>query len=270
VIRFADGRHLTFDHRLRPRTHSGAPSRPGVSFTYDESDRVVHAEHGAGWARYTHDADQRGSIIRIEQHPGPVTWAHRGAPAQRGVRTSRPDLLPHPHVPSGTAMAAVLADGWQPVPRGSIRITSHSEPVQPSTTHVIPAPPTTAVAAGAEVQVVPRAVIDSWLDNLNALLREVRLVPVYQAGQITGFQLAEISPDGFLHRARLRDRDILRFVNGRRIDAVQAAFELYGILRDSTILDVTLIRNGQPVTLRYLIDRTNGASLGGGWPTPPR
>ena len=53
--------------------------------------------------------------------------------------------------------------------------------------------------------------------------------------------------------AGVQDGDTLRFVNGQRIDSVQSAFQLYNILKESTNVEITVLRNTRPVTLRYVI-----------------
>lgn len=98
-----------------------------------------------------------------------------------------------------------------------------------------------------------RAEVDSYLDNLNNLLTQVNVQPVFQAGQPAGFRMTDIQKGTILDQIGVQDGDTLRFVNGQRIDSVQSAFQLYNILKESTNVEITVIRNTRPVTLRYLI-----------------
>jgi hypothetical protein len=103
------------------------------------------------------------------------------------------------------------------------------------------------------VRRLARAEVDSYLDNLPTLLTQVNIQPVFQAGQPAGFRLTDIQKGTILDQIGVQDGDTLRFVNGQRIDSVQSAYQLYNILKESTNVEITVLRNTRPVTLRYLI-----------------
>ena len=112
----------------------------------------------------------------------------------------------------------------------------------------VPQPP-----ADGQPRRLARSEVDGYLDNLNTLLTQVNIQPVFQAGQPAGFRLTDIQKGTILDQIGVSDGDTLRFVNGQRIDSVQSAFQLYNILKESTNVEITVIRNTRPVTLRYLI-----------------
>jgi len=111
--------------------------------------------------------------------------------------------------------------------------------------------------AGSVVDSTPRKLarqeVDSYLDNLNTLLTQVNIQPVFQGGQPSGFRLTDIQKGTILDQIGVQDGDVLRFVNGQRIDSVQSAFQLYNILKESTNIEITVLRNTRPTTLRYVI-----------------
>lgn len=113
----------------------------------------------------------------------------------------------------------------------------------------VPQPP----AGEGQARRLARSEVDQYLDNLNQLLTQVNVQPVFQAGQPSGFRLTDIQRGTILDQIGIQDGDTLRFVNGQRIDSVQSAFQLYNILKESTNVEITVIRNTRPVTLRYLI-----------------
>lgn len=98
-----------------------------------------------------------------------------------------------------------------------------------------------------------RAEVDQYLDNLNTLLTQVNVQPVFQGGRPAGFRLTDIQKGTILDQVGIQDGDTLRFVNGQRIDSVQAAFQLYNILKESNNVEITVLRNTRPVTMRYSI-----------------
>jgi hypothetical protein len=100
---------------------------------------------------------------------------------------------------------------------------------------------------------ISRRELDSHLDNLNLLLEQVNIQPVFEAGYPAGFRLTGFQRGSFLDRSGLKNNDVVRSVNGRRIDSVQSVFGLSAILRVSTNVEVTVLRGSAPVTLRCVI-----------------
>ncbi|MBI4859442.1 MAG: hypothetical protein HY815_04170 [Candidatus Riflebacteria bacterium] len=125
------------------------------------------------------------------------------------------------------------------------------EPGQPPTGPF----PMEGAGAGADGQTrkLARQEVDAYLDNLNTLLTQVNIQPVFQGGQPSGFRLTDIQKGTILDQIGIQDGDTLRFVNGQRIDSVQSAFQLYNILKESTNVEITVLRNTRPTTLRYVI-----------------
>jgi general secretion pathway protein C len=117
----------------------------------------------------------------------------------------------------------------------------------------VPDMPQLPPGADGQAKRLPRQEVDQQLDNLNQLLTQVNIQPVFQGGQPSGFRLTDIQRGTILDQIGIQDGDTLRFVNGQRIDSVQSAFQLYNILKESTNVEITVIRNTRPVTLRYLI-----------------
>ncbi|MBI4871117.1 MAG: PDZ domain-containing protein [Candidatus Riflebacteria bacterium] len=105
-----------------------------------------------------------------------------------------------------------------------------------------------------ETRKVPRAQVDRNLQDLAGLLASMRIQPYYDAGQPSGFLLTNIRPGSFIDQVGVQNGDILRFVNGQKIDNVQNAFQLYNIFKNSTNVEVTVVRDTRPVTLKYNIE----------------
>ena len=75
-----------------------------------------------------------------------------------------------------------------------------------------------------------------------------------------GFRLAAVRPGSFFERIGLRPNDVVLRVDGRPINGVEDASAAYAWLRVTNQFAVEILRDGRPVTLRYVIQQPMTAS----------
>ncbi|HEX5037814.1 MAG TPA: type II secretion system protein GspC [bacterium] len=94
--------------------------------------------------------------------------------------------------------------------------------------------------------------VDSALQNLDKLQREVNIAPSFQAGKINGFRVLAIRPGGLVSKLGVKRGDVLQKVNGQELD-IARGLELFNNLRDSKNFTLDVLRGGQVQTLEYEI-----------------
>jgi general secretion pathway protein C len=82
-------------------------------------------------------------------------------------------------------------------------------------------------------------------------MRNTRLVPVKSDGRPTGLRLFGMRSNSPLVWLGFKNGDELRQVNGLELATPQQAVDAYAQIRNATNVRVELIRDGQPLTLRY-------------------
>ncbi|MBX3023839.1 type II secretion system protein GspC [bacterium] len=100
---------------------------------------------------------------------------------------------------------------------------------------------------------VPKAEVDSALENMSQLFTQIRAVPHFEGGQSIGFRLFAIRRGSLFDRIGLKNGDIIRSINGNEMTDPSKAMTLLQALRDSNNLDVEITRNQQPQKLTYNI-----------------
>jgi general secretion pathway protein C len=98
---------------------------------------------------------------------------------------------------------------------------------------------------------VPQEDLKDAFDNMSHLLTQVRVVPNFSSGEPDGFKLLSIKKGSLVHRAGLRDGDILKRVNGIEIDSPEKAFEAYEQVRNEPVITVEILRGGSKRTFSY-------------------
>ena len=121
-----------------------------------------------------------------------------------------------------------------------------------------PAAPGAGTGAGIQQTaeneyVVPRAEVDSALENMSQLFTQIRAVPHFEGGQSVGFRLFAIRRGSLFDRIGLKNGDIIRGINGNEMNDPSKAVTLLQELRDAANLDVDITRNQQPTKLNYSV-----------------
>jgi S1-C subfamily serine protease len=104
--------------------------------------------------------------------------------------------------------------------------------------------------------VVPRADLDRALGDFASLSQDVQVAQQPQGG----FRLAAVRAGSFFERIGLRANDVVLRVDGRPINGIEDASAAYAWLRVTNRFNVELVRDGRPVTLRYVISQPMTAS----------
>jgi general secretion pathway protein C len=100
---------------------------------------------------------------------------------------------------------------------------------------------------------VPRHEVDSALANLHQVATQARVVPSFVNGAPQGFKLFAIRPDSLFTRMGLRNGDTLRRINGFTLDSPDNALGAYQRLQDASLIELEVVRDGQPVLQTYRI-----------------
>jgi general secretion pathway protein C len=102
--------------------------------------------------------------------------------------------------------------------------------------------------------VLDRSTVDSNLNHMASLFTQIRAIPnLGTDGQSNGFRLSEIQPDSIFQQIGLRDGDVLTSVEGQSVGDPAKAMELLSNLRDQSMINLTVMRDGRAMRLQYNI-----------------
>lgn len=100
---------------------------------------------------------------------------------------------------------------------------------------------------------IARLDLETQMANLPELLTQARGVPNTVNGRVDGFKIVDIVPGSIYTKLGIQEGDVLKEVDGERLDSPAKAMELYNGLRTRTNLKISGERNGQPFTMTYNI-----------------
>ncbi len=94
--------------------------------------------------------------------------------------------------------------------------------------------------------------IDEALQNLDKLQQDVRIVPNFKDGKISGLKVISIKPGTVISKLGIRRGDILEKLNGQELD-VKRGLEMFGTMKDSKNFSLDIARGGKSQTFEYEI-----------------
>lgn len=98
-----------------------------------------------------------------------------------------------------------------------------------------------------------KQMLDKKLKNLASLGQQVRVVPNYRSGKYDGFRMIGMASSSMFRDIGFQNGDIVKVINGNRIDSPNKALALYEALKNKSRLTVQIERGGMLKTLRYIV-----------------
>jgi len=86
-------------------------------------------------------------------------------------------------------------------------------------------------------------------------VQDARLVPAIvpgTGGKVDGFRFAEIAPGSTYAKSGFKKNDVIKTINGEKVDSPQKAMEFYNVLKSGKTAKVVIERDGkeQELTLK--------------------
>ncbi|MFH1653447.1 MAG: type II secretion system protein GspC [Pseudomonadota bacterium] len=129
-------------------------------------------------------------------------------------------------------------------PKGATVVASKGAPEKPAAAGV--------VEEGSGRFVIDQAEIENAMQNLDKLYTEIRAVPHFSGGKVSGMKVLSVKSGSVFAKLGLQRGDILKKINGMELD-VRKGFEIFSRLKDSKNLTLDYERGGKNVTNEYEI-----------------
>jgi len=99
-----------------------------------------------------------------------------------------------------------------------------------------------------------RDTVTQSLKNLSTMMRDIRVVPSFDAArQPNGYRVASIRYGSLLDKLGLKRGDVIQSINGLPISDPDRAYQAYQQLKDESSIQIDILRGSSPQTLTYEI-----------------
>ena len=102
-------------------------------------------------------------------------------------------------------------------------------------------------------QVISTGDIQYIKENTNELLSQVRIIPYFSKGVSGGYKLGNIKKGSLIEKYGFKDGDVLKSVNGISLSSPDKVLEAYQAAQNAGSVEITVERDGGPVTFTYKI-----------------
>jgi general secretion pathway protein C len=159
-------------------------------------------------------------------------------------------LWPHAEGQGGQGTAQA-APGVAPGATANNRAQRPGGPIAPTTTAA--ANPQGVKKISDTSYQLDRSMINDKLKNLGSLGQQARVVPNYRGGKYDGFRMIGMANSSMFRDIGFENGDIIKVINGNRIDSPNKALALYEALKNKARLTVQVERGGMLKTMRYTV-----------------
>lgn len=94
--------------------------------------------------------------------------------------------------------------------------------------------------------------IDNAMANPEVLYTEIRAVPNFENGKVSGMKVLSIKPGSIFSKLGIKRGDVLQQINGMDLD-VKQGFQIFSQLKDQKNFNMNVQRDGAKTTLEYEI-----------------
>ncbi len=110
-------------------------------------------------------------------------------------------------------------------------------------------PSTSSAKSGSIKKTVSRSEIQQKvMNNLDNAMKGIRAGPYRVNGKIEGYRLIRVRPYNILYKYGIRSGDIIKRINGKKIDSTEKLYNMWTGVKELTKLSVDVERGGQIVT----------------------
>ncbi len=142
--------------------------------------------------------------------------------------------------------------------RETLRLSEERTGFQPAG-KLLP-PPAPKPSTGEEVKklsanrfLVNREDVTAAVGNINQFMTQARLKPYFEKGKPAGYSVSEVVPGSLIEKLGLKNRDIIKKVNGMLVTRPEEVMQAYSQLQRDSNIEVEIERGGRTEVLRYEI-----------------
>ncbi len=99
--------------------------------------------------------------------------------------------------------------------------------------------------ANSSMKVLKKEDVMRGTSNIQRLMTQLRIKPHFSSGQPDGFLISHIQKGSLVERAGLENGDIIKGINGLKIDSPSQLLKAYRNLNDASLIEIEIEREGQ-------------------------
>jgi len=104
------------------------------------------------------------------------------------------------------------------------------------------------------VKIIDRSLLDHYANNVDEIYKNIGIGEIKEGKDVKGFKVNFVRRDSPFAELGIHRNDVIKAVNGRKIDSYNAAFDVYKNIKNVDNLSLVIIREKKEMELEYEIN----------------
>ncbi|MEY3091139.1 MAG: hypothetical protein RL113_1455 [Pseudomonadota bacterium] len=123
-----------------------------------------------------------------------------------------------------------------------------------------PSPTPSAQAVSGEIvdagdhKLVDRSLLSHYTSNMDAVFKDIGIMEIKKGSEIQGFRVSFVRRGSHFEQLGLQKGDVIKSVNGDKMDSYNAAFSAYKNVTDASAVTLVVERGNQEMELEYEVN----------------
>jgi len=110
------------------------------------------------------------------------------------------------------------------------------------------------IVVSSDKRIVNYNALTKKIPDLNVAMKQAIPIPYIESGKITGLKITKVKDKALIETAGLKEEDIVMSINGKKLDSLQRALEIYhNFLGNKDRADIEIRRGNEIKKLTYYI-----------------
>ncbi|MFC1807073.1 hypothetical protein ACFL0T_01750 [Candidatus Omnitrophota bacterium] len=110
-----------------------------------------------------------------------------------------------------------------------------------------------SITRDGNIFTLDKATISEAISRAAELMRDVSVKPYFLDGKRAGLLVSRLNSKGVLNEIGIQPNDVVKTVNGHKLNSPYQIFNAYKKLKDNPEFKVQVLRNNNPTTLTYKV-----------------
>lgn len=111
------------------------------------------------------------------------------------------------------------------------------------------------ISRDGDIFVTDQATVSNALRRIREIMKEMKVSPHFIDGEKAGIKVTRLTPVGILKEIGIKEGDVVKDINGLKLNTPYQIFNAFRKLRNQQELTVDIIRGSQPQVLTYRIEK---------------
>ncbi len=110
------------------------------------------------------------------------------------------------------------------------------------------------IVDNGDIRVIDKELIDHYAENIDDIYKNIGIRELKKGGVVRGFRISSIKKGSPFSKLGLKTNDVIKSINGEEMNSYNAAFSMYGDIKNIGNMTLVIIRGNKEMEFEYEIN----------------